>query len=103
MFVKNIFENVSKIIKKIYFKLFYFMAGTQTNKSVRSYVHFATTLLFILSPVYYYNFIIQLFASETAYILEHLGTNIIGFLVPALLACGVKFTMFLIGETTQKS
>lgn len=82
--------------------LFNFMIGTQTSKPIRSYVHFATTLLFVLSPIYYYTFIMQLIASENAYILEHFVNFTISFLAPMILACGVKVVMFLIGEINQK-
>jgi len=69
------------------------MAGTQTKKIPRFYVHLTTVMLFVFSPFFYYNFIMRLLEGENTFIVEHLERTIIFLLMPAIFACIVKVMM----------
>ena len=93
--IKGIISRIFEFIKKVYLLLYNFMVGAQTKKFNKFYVHFVTIMLFILSPIYYYNLIVQLLTVEGAYIIDNFIYIILGFLLPAILACIVKVAMLL--------
>jgi len=85
----SVFNN----IKKVYFWLFNFMIGTETSKFFRFFVHCTTTMLYIFSPFYYYNLIIQLFTMEGRLTIERFGNFILSLLAPIIVICLVKVGM----------
>jgi len=83
-------------VKKIYFLLYNFMIGTETNKFSKIYVHLATIILFVYSPFHYYNFVINFFEIIEGVITTWRLTRIILiFLMPVIFASGVKVMMLL--------
>ena len=93
MFIKRIILSVYEFIKKVYFLLFKFIIGSQTKKIPRFFTHLVTMGTFVLSPIYYYGTIPQLFEVENASASQHIMNIVLVLLLPAVNVCVFKIAM----------